>query len=201
MTMPTAQARARAAEVFGQIAAADIMRHRAQLIGLTTSRDKALEDWRQKGSEREAAMTKSAEERQRQMLNVFVDGIKGFQSDYPELFGEDSADKEGNELLRQGHVITKLAFLADGLPDGLTPEQRQDAIITAQTQVATRAAAYGRERLRVQRLQKENATLRDKLKQYENSEPVPDTPAAQGQRAEKDLSPEDLIDRLPGMRL
>ncbi len=192
--MPNFRAREIANAMFGT-AAPDIMRHRAELMKLTGAKEKALQEWKQRGSERDA---KLAEER-KMTVKRWSDGIDEFSGEYPELFGEKDGDQEGNTLLRNGKTLARLAFLGEGLPDGLTAEQRRDTMLDAQTKIAVRGMAYGRVYRDLKSAEAKIAELEEKLKGYEGSEPGQGSEGRDhGASGGSERTPEDEIDAIKG---
>ena len=195
MAMPNAQARKVATEMFGT-AASEIMQYRAKLMGLTTARDKALEEWRTKGSEREAQMAKDRQA----MVKSWESDIQGYQTDYPELFGKRDGDADGNALIDAGNRLARKAFLAEGIPDGLTPEQRREEVLGAQTMTALRAMAYPRVLRDLNAAKSEIEELKSKLAEYQGTEPEPGGKPSRGgtSGSGKEATPEDAIDSIIG---
>lgn len=198
INMPNFRAREIANAMFGT-AAPDIMRHRAEIMRLTGARDKALNEWKQKGSERDAQIAAQRKE----TVKRWSDSIETFRGEYPELFGEREADSDGNKLLRDGNSLVRAAFLGEGIPEGLTSDQRREIILDAQSKVGVRAMAYGRAMRDLKKAEARISELEGKLKGYEGSEPEPGGHG--GQRGDsggggKERSPEDEIDAIPGTR-
>lgn len=194
--LDTGAARVRARELFGE-AAPEMMAHRKNILELGKSRDTALEEWRTKGSEREAEAARTTEQNRSKTVQMWEGTIKEFQESNPELFGDDPADSEGNDLLKKGDAIVRLAFTGEGLKEGMTSEQRTAAVTRAQASVAARARAFGRQVLRANKLRDEVDTLKEKLKAFEKSEPGAGSQKSDDGAAGKAYRrPEDAIDDL-----
>lgn len=196
MSLPNAQARKFAQEMFGT-AAPEVMAVRAKLMDLTNARSKALEEWKTKGSERE----KQIADQRKAVREQWDTSIKEYQNEYPDLFGPADGDSEGNALLDKGLSIVRTAFVGEGLPDGITPAQKHEAVLAAQTLTSIRAMAFPRLLRNFNKAQSEIEELKAKLAEYEGSEP------GQGNRNHGDegrssrgRSPEDEIDALPAYR-
>lgn len=168
--LSTTQAAARATEMFGA-AASEILAHRRRILDISAQRDGALGEWRTKGSEREAESQRNTEQSRAKVVSLWENTIKEETEANRELFAPDEKDPEGNEFLKKGDALIKIAFTGQGLREGLTPEQRTELITRTQARVATRAMAFGRERHRNIQLQAKVEELTEKLKGYEKSEP------------------------------
>lgn len=197
MRMANPQARKAADAMFGS-AAAEAMRHRADLLRLTGQREKALDEWRERGSQRQAESQRARQE----MVKRWESDFDSYRSEQKELFGHRDGDTEGNTLIDRGVELVHRAMLAKGIPEGLTPEQRQEAIMDAQTKVSLRAMAYTRTHRDLVKARSEIEKLQTKLKQYEKSEPIPGDDRGRGSSGGKPeyTSPEDEIDNLPAAR-
>lgn len=192
--MSTIEAARKANELFGA-AGAEMMAHRRAILDRITAKERALEEWRTKGSEREAQRQRETEEGHSKVVGMWESTMKDLTESNRDLFGDDEADAEGNELLKKADAIVRLAFTGEGLKDGLTADQRRELVTKAQANVAIRARAFGRERLRSMRLQEKVADLEAKLAEYQKSEPGGGSvaPDAFG-GAKKYARPEDVID-------
>lgn len=195
LTMNNVQARRACDELFGS-AASVVMEHRAKLMQMTNARAKAIDEWKEKGSLRDAEVQK-----QRQaMRSKWESDIEGYQQEYPEMFGRVDGDDAGNRLIESGMGLARKAFLAEGVKDGLTPEQRREEVLEAQTMVALRAAAYPRVLRDLKTAKAQLKELQDKLAEYQVSEPEPGGKrGGESVGRGKEQTPEDAIDALPGM--
>ena len=90
----------------------------------------------------------------------------------------------------------RIALKGEGIDADMGYDDKVDLITKAQAQVALRARAYGRERLRVIRLQQKVAELEKKVGKVRSSEPG----QGEGTSTATRVSPknaEDAIDELP----
>lgn len=196
LTLNNVQARKVCDELFGS-AASVVMEHRAKLMSMTNARAKAINEWKEKGSQRDAEVQK-----QRQaMREKWQSDIEGYQQEYPDMFGRVEGDDAGNRLIDSGMGLARKAFLAEGVKEGLTPEQRREEVLEAQTMVALRAAAYPRVLRDLKSAKAALKALQEKLSEYEGSEPEPGGKRGgdAGGRGGKEQTPEDAIDALPGI--
>lgn len=184
--MTTVQANRRAKELFGD-AAPIFMQHRQEMLKIHNAATKAQEEWKKKGSEFQTQQQETERQHRERVLGLYSEETERYRKTAPEIFGEEPGDDEGNQLLRKFEPLVNLALKGEGLPDGLSKEQRSERIVKAQANVAMRAMAFGRERLRNVRLTQKLEELTEKLKSYEKSEPNPtDNPIA-GEAKEKSI--------------
>lgn len=194
--MKTGEAATVAGQKFGPLAAS-IMQHRNNLVRLTNDKHRAIEDWKKNGAAREAEMAKLQSERESGIQRELVSQYAELEQKYPVLFGKDESDPDGNKLLDEGDKLIRLAFRGEGV-EGRPAEEAQKIRIKAQAQVVTRARAYGRERLRVNRLTIENNQLKEELKKLRGQEPEigGDAHAGESDVRGGNSLPEDAIDKL-----
>lgn len=195
MGMNNVQARRTATELFGT-AAPEVMTIRAKLLGLTTARNKALEEWKTNGSKHEEELQKTRAQTRKQ----WEDDLTGYQTEHPDVFGAAETDAEGRQLLAKGTALARKAFLGEGLPDGLTPEQRREQILSASTMLAARGAAFPRVFRDLTKAQTRIAELEKQLADLSELEPEPGRQREEGGRGKggKPGNPEDAIDELAG---
>lgn len=200
MGMNATNAAITAKQVFGE-AASEVLAHRRELIRLTEASENARQEYRQKGSQRAAEEARNAENAQKQAREYFDNHLGLLRKERAEFFGDDPNDPDGNGFIRKGDALVKKALLGEGIPEGITPQERAEIRIKAQAEVAARASAFGRERHRVLKLQEENETLKQKIKAFEKSEP--DTAAPTAKQSDVRKSPwekaRESLDQLPGV--
>lgn len=204
MGLPAGQASKVANEAFGS-AASVIMEHRKALLDLKSRSEKAIEEYKTKGTEIEAQRAREAQERTSRTLEMFDSTIQSRRQKFPELFQPEEGDTEGNELLNKGDKLVRLAFMGEGLADNLPDDEKSRIVTTAQAEVAIRAQAFGRERRRVIQLQEKVKELEGKLQGFRATEPNPGKPTGNTGRPRnpnQDDGMEDAlrkIDEMPGM--
>lgn len=192
--MANPQARKVATDMFGT-AAPEVMTMRSKIMELSRARDKAVDEWKAKGSEREA----QREQMHAETVKNWEREVAEYQQEYPDEFGHRDADDEGNGLVDSGMKLARLAILGAGLPEGLTTDQRRQRVLDAQRDLTLRASAFGRTRRDLNKARAENDELREKLKEYEKSEPLPGNARGEtGTDTGRDERPEDAIDRILG---
>jgi len=196
IAMPAGQAAAISAKLFGA-AAPEVLAHRRAIIGLQQAAQKAQEEWKTKGSELTAAQARQQQERQAAVATRFSKHISDAREAMPDIFARP-ADVEAAAFWDKGDKLVGLAFRGEGLPEGITPEERSERIVSAQASVANRAAAFGAQRHALIKAQSKISELEAQLAGYKRSEPTP-APAAHGQARSTDDRPEDAIDRLPSV--
>jgi len=195
LNVPVAKAAIIAQEMFGA-AAPEIMAHRRRILDLTQARDKSIAEWKEKGSQREVEQKKQLESRQSRSRELFDSQFTEFEKSHNQLFGREDGDEEGNKLLDESDRLIKIALKGEGIDADMGYDDKVDLITKAQAQVALRARAYGRERLRVIRLQQKVAELEKKVGKVRSSEPG----QGEGTSTATRVAPrnaEDAIDELP----
>lgn len=195
LNVPVAKAAIIAQEMFGA-AAPEIMTHRRRLLELTQSRDKSIAEWKEKGSQREVERSKQVEGRQSRSRDLFESQFSDYEKSHPQLFGREEGDDDGNKLLDESDRLIRIALKGEGVDADMGYEDKVDLITKAQAQVALRARAYGRERLRVIRLQQKVAELEKKVGKVRSSEPGQGEGTSTAARTVP-KSAEDAIDELP----
>jgi hypothetical protein len=195
LNVPVAKAAIIAQEMFGA-AAPEIMTHRRRLLELTQSRDKSIAEWKEKGAQREVERSKQVEGRQSRSRELFESQFSDYEKSHPQLFGREEGDDDGNKLLDESDRLIRIALKGEGVDADMGYEDKVDLITKAQAQVALRARAYGRERLRVIRLQQKVAELEKKVGKVRSSEPGQGEGTSTATRMAP-KSAEDAIDELP----
>jgi len=195
LNVPTAKAAIIAQEIFGA-AAPEIMAHRRRILELTQARDKSIAEWKEKGSQREVQQRQQLEQRQARSKQLFDSQFSEYEKSHSQLFGREDGDEDGNKLLDESDTLIRIALKGEGIDADLGYDDKVDLITKAQAQVALRARAYGRERLRVIRLQQKVAELEKKIGKVRSSEPG----QGEGTSTATRVTPrnaEDAIDDLP----
>ena len=195
LNVPVAKAAIIAQETFGP-AAPEIMAHRRRLLELTQARDKSISEWKEKGAQREVERSKQVEGRQSRSRELFESQFSDYEKSHPQLFGREDGDDDGNKLLDESDRLIRIALKGEGVDADMGYEDKVDLITKAQAQVALRARAYGRERLRVIRLQQKVAELEKKVGKVRSSEPGQGEGTSTATRIAP-KSAEDAIDELP----
>jgi hypothetical protein len=163
LKMNTQEAAKAAKEWFGE-AASEVMAHRRTVMSLTAKRQKAIDEYRQKGSEREKEMQAREAQNREKRQKLFTESHKEAVEKFPELFAPEDGDTEGNEVLENGMKLAEAAFAP---PKNLPPEQ----VVQLHALTKVKAGAFDRMVYRNNKLKEENAQLKEQLKAYEESEP------------------------------
>lgn len=195
LNVPTAKAAIIAQETFGP-AAPEIMAHRRRILELTQARDKSIAEWKEKGSQREIEQRQQLEQRQTRSRQLYDTQFAEYEKTHAQLFAKEDGDEDGNKLLDESDRLIRIALKGEGVDADMGYEDKVDLITKAQAQVALRARAYGRERLRVIRLQQKVAELEKKVGKVRSSEPG----QGEGTSTATRMAPknaEDAIDELP----
>lgn len=195
INLPTAKAAIIAQETFGP-AAPEIMAHRRRILELTQARDKSIAEWKEKGSQREIEQRQQMEQRQNRSRQLFDNQFSEYEKTHAQLFAKEDGDEDGNKLLDESDRLIRIALKGEGVDADMGYDDKVDLITKAQAQVALRARAYGRERLRVIKLQQRVAELEKKVGKVRSSEPG----QGEGNSTATRVAPrnaEDAIDELP----
>lgn len=184
--MPIQQAATKARELFGDLST-EVMAHRRRIIELNTSRQEALETYRKQGAEREQQTAAHHESSRKARQELFESTVKEAPEKFPELFAPVEGDEEGNALLESGNKLADMVFKgAQGISE--------EAKVKADAEVRNRAAAFGRQVYLNKRLKEENASLKEKLKAFEESEPAGGDPGRTEEGRELTIDEEiDLV--------
>ena len=203
--MPMVAAARQAREWFGD-AAPEFMRYRKAILDGTAARDNALEEWRTKGSEMAAQQQRQSEERSKSIIGRFDSEIEGYRKTSPDVYAANDKDAEEQGYFKRGNDIVAIAFRGEGLKDGMTQEQRQDAIVRAQANVAAKASSFGVVVHRWRKAEAQIEELKKKLAEYEKTEPGhgdggrSEVPGANGKPvAGRAKSAEDIINEMPAI--
>lgn len=167
--MPLGQARRQANAMFGD-SANDVMMHRQRIRDLSDAQNKALEEARKTGSEREIQLTEKSK-----VINAEVATLwnKFNEEDAGKLefLKPREGDDEFNGKLEKARSLVDTAFSQNATDPNLTPEQRAKAV-RAHAAVRNRAIAYSSLKLENTRLKAQIAERDAKLKQFEDSAPT-----------------------------
>jgi hypothetical protein len=193
MGMPTGKAAVEAQKLFGP-AAPEIMVHRRKLIELRDARQKAIDEWKEKGIGRDQDRQTQQQQQVSLLHSAFDEEFTTTETEYSALFGKEDGDDEGNSLLESGMKLVRMGTKGEGLDESLSPIERGQMMARAQAQMGLRARAFGRERLRTIRLQQKVKELEKRLSDLSGSEPGSGRTAAKESAAPK--NPEDAIDMM-----
>lgn len=190
VNMGSKQALAVAKELFGD-AAPEVLAHRRKILELNESRKQAVEDYRKKGSEREAANAEATKKHHETMARSWEKLTKDAVEKYPQYFKPEDGDEDGNRLLEQGFKLADLAFTG-------IQNLKPDEIVKVHAAVRNKAAGFDRMVLRAKRLADRVSELETELAQFKESEPPAGDGA--GEKAKAPASWEDEIDALARQR-
>lgn len=175
VNLPLKKAREAANALFGDFAD-DVMAHRNEIKRLFDNQQKALDEARKSGAEREEQRKRQFEafqtEIQKQVKETWQTAASELDKDETnsKFFKPVEGDDEGNQRLQHGFEIASKALSMNPNDPRLTPQQRSEAVRQIYA-VHQRAAAAGRLLLWYQRAMDDNQKLRAELDKYRNSEP------------------------------
>ena len=174
-------------QLFGTgVNAADVNNARRDVIKANTARNKALEEYRKQGGEREKQHTEAANRQKAQSAELYHQTIAASKAQYKDWFAPAENDAQGNSLLEQGEALADLAHGVLKPEDfGKLPAKTQEKLkkgeFTPQDMIRLHAAirnkAMGFDRL-VMRDRQKAARIKEleaQLAEYSASEPKPGT--------------------------
>lgn len=175
VNLPLGKAREIANEKFGDFAD-DVMQHRKEIRTLFENQQKALEDAKKSGSEREKQQREQWGSKQQEiqgMVKSVWEKANESAKTNPEvgkIFQPDDTDPEGNAKLESGYKFVDEALSLNPFDPNLNNEQRAK-VVEMQAAVRNRAAAFGKLRIQLQKIDARRAALEAELAQYKQSVP------------------------------
>lgn len=151
-----------------------------KVYDLSEQKGRALRDAKEKAVKRRDEQTATQAQRRSEMLGLWKTENETIATKYPQLFGKDEGDEEGNKVLEGGYGLADQAL---DFENDMPPEQRVKLL----ADIRHRAAAFGREVMRSRKLKSEIEKLKEELKQYEKSAPGPGQPETDGGGEEESL--------------
>lgn len=189
--LPEGQAWRKAKELFGDDAQIVYEQYR-ELKRIEKGARTAIDEHRQKAAEMETTQTATQAAQTEGLQRMWRAVNEDMMKKYPQWFGPDEADAEGNKLLEKGYQMADSFF---SNRNGMTPQQK----VILDARMRNQAAAFPR---LVHQLKTKDATiaqLREELKAFEASVPGkgkrPGGEAAAGEEGTKDW--ESALDALP----
>jgi hypothetical protein len=152
-----------AREWFGDVAP-EVLAHRRKIIDLHQASREALEKYQTEGADIEKRQQEERAAAHEASAKMFTTLNTEAVTKYPEFFGPDDADPDGNKLLEQGFAMADMAFSND---PRLTVEQR----IKLHSQVRNRAAGFARMVHRNRQIQAKLDEVTKELEEFKKSEP------------------------------
>ena len=186
--MPLGEARKLANQMFGD-SASDVMMHRQKIRDLSDAQNKALEDARKTGSERQEQFTSKMQAITAEVTDLWKK-FNGEDEGKYEFLKPKEGDTEWNGKLDKAKALVDTAFSQNATDPSLTPEQRAKAV-RAHAAVRNRAIAYSALKLENTRLKAQIKERDDKLKQFEDSAPTGGTQGNGGQGKPQTGTPMD----------
>lgn len=170
--LPTAQARLRAKELFPD-AAADIMRHRAEILRISQESQNAQNEWREKGSQLRASEQAEIENARKSFATEIDTRVRELAEVAPEIFG-DKFDDEAKPYVEKAQKMLDIALGRAQLPSGMTPQEIVKTRARFTGDVVARVRQFPALLLKNQKMTAELEELRAKLKDFQKSEPSTD---------------------------
>lgn len=167
--MPLGDARKTANQMFGD-SANDVMLHRQRIRDLADAQNKALDDARKTGTERQTQMTEKMKSVQSEVSSMW-EKFNREDGEKLEYLKPREGDTEHNAKLEKAKALADEAFSKNATDPRLTPEERAK-LVRAHAAVRNRSIAYSTLKLENSRLKAQIKERDDKLKQFEASEPT-----------------------------
>jgi len=196
--MPLKEARAAAEEIFGNFAD-DVMDARKEINNLFDAQNRAKEEARKGGAERDAQRTKQMKEMQealsQEITRAWKEANESVLNDekIAHIFKPVDGDDEGNKRLAKGYEMADKAFAVSPLNPNLTAQERAD-IVKLHAAVRNRAAAFGRLSFQNSKLSAQLKELTAELAKFKSAEPG----AGEGARGERPAGPASARDQVFG---
>lgn len=175
VNMPLQKAREQANQVFGDFAN-DVMSARKEIRSLFDAQNKALDDAKKNGAQREQQrlqewQTKNETVR-KQATELWTKTNEEVlkNEEYGHYFRPVEGDTDGNERLQKGYELADKAFQLNSFDPRLTPDQRAE-IVRIHAAVRNRCASFGRLTYQNQKLQADVKALQDQLAKFKSAQP------------------------------
>lgn len=169
-----------AEQLYGEKKAAYVMQLRARVREAHRAGQKAKEEYRVKGSEREK-QTREEHEKSSKAMNERFDTLTAELSD--KMLKPDEGDEKANEYLKRGIEIADAAFRSN------KPDPERDA------KVRTMAADYPRKLYKLKIAQKRIEELESQLAEFQDSEPK----EGEVDKTTKDVKEHDIYEGLDAL--
>lgn len=175
VNMPLQKAREQAENLFGSFAN-DVMAARKEIRSLFEAQNKALDDARKGGAERQAQMQKQMQEHQESLRKevgaVWTEANKSIVTDekFGTFFKPMEGDEEGNKRLAKGYEMADRAFAVSPTAPNLTPDQRAE-VVRLHAAVRNRSAAFGRTAYFLELERSKTKALTAELNKFKSAEP------------------------------
>ena len=175
VNMPLQKAREQAESTFGSFAN-DVMSARKEIRGLFEAQNKALEDAKKMGGERDAQRTQQFQQQQAAVAKEINETWKASNEaamadeKVSKFFKPVEGDEEGNTRLKRGYEIADKAFSVNPLDPRLSADQRKE-IVNLHSAVRNRAAAFGRLTFQNAKLEATVKELQTELAKFKGAQP------------------------------
>jgi hypothetical protein len=174
VNMPLQKAREAAENTFGAFAD-DVMSARKEIRSLFDQQQRALEEAKKMGGQRQEQQQKQWQASQEALRKEITDHwTKANQEAITDekiahYFKPVEGDEEGNKRLSKGYELADKAFSVNPLDPRLTPEQRSE-IVRLHAAVRNRAAAFGRLSFQNSKLEAKVKSLMEEIGKYRDSD-------------------------------
>lgn len=187
---PPAEGRRLANEMFGDMAE-DVIAHVRAVRELAKANQKALDDARKAGSEREQQMTQQRQQVTGEVTKLFHTFAQEDQGKY-EFLQPKEGDEEWNKRLETASQFVDRAMASNSTDPKLTPEQRAE-LVKQHAAIRGRAVGFTMLKLENTRLKAQLAERDKKLAEYAEVEPGAGTAHAAGGEVPASTDPFDRV--------
>jgi len=166
-----------ARELFGDTKSSLVLWHREQILQKAASQQKALEEYRKTGSEREKARSEAQAASLKADNELWEKLTTEAIEKHPEFFKPVDGDSKGNELLTKGFERMKAAFNGGRITDkdGNVRTLSRQELVSLHNEMMNKAAAFSsvvhRKNSKITALETELAEIKKELEQFKESEP------------------------------
>ena len=167
--LPLGEARKRAKEMFGE-GADDVMAHYRKVRELSAAQQKALEDAKKNGAERQTQLTTAQKTAVEETARLFHQFREEDATKYDFLKPKEG-DEQWNSKLKQATEYVDSAFSSSASDPRLTPDQREE-IVRKHASVRGRAIGFTTLKVENTRLKNELAERDKIIAQYKGGEPA-----------------------------
>lgn len=165
LNMPSGKAALQAREWFGDLSV-EVLAHRRRILEMNENRKLAIDDFRKQGGEREKQMQIERAARAEKEQELWRSSIEEQVQKYPQFFGPEEGDEQGNSILEKGYQVADLVFSGADLP----PEKK----VKLHATVRNKAGAFDRVAFKYKQAQDKIAALEKELADFKKSEPSTD---------------------------
>jgi hypothetical protein len=188
-----------AAVHFGNKASA-VLYHRERVQELSAKADRAVEEYKTKGSEQEKQAREQSETFNKtvgtEVGRLWTDTIKAAEEKYPQWSKPVEGDEKGNQLLAKGVELANKAFASFNVFDPRLSKEQRAEMVKSHTALFNKAAWFDRLAYADAQKARKISELEKQLEDYKQSEPGAGSGRRSANGAGAIPSWEDELDKL-----